>query len=382
MGDLFTDDNGQPPNKSELKTARLVEGAIPPAVFASEAADTTRMVDDHLRPILLEETGPGEERHTFIGGSDVAAILGMSKWATPLTVWEKKTGRYVEPPDPATIKRWQRGKRWEQPAFEMLLEVLRDRGHEIIEHAANRRYRDGEHSFFACEIDREIILDGEFCNVEIKTVHPFAAKDWGEFEDEDGQLTDRVPNYYGTQAMWGLGITGIGRCVVGCLIGADVMQPYFVDRDDETIAEMRATCLKFWNHNIIGDHAPDPIDMADIARMLYKINGRPAELDDRAYQALKDLQRNRKEIKALEEIQEQLKFIICDSVRRVWGLEEVKPTHDDAELRRNGVKVGTWDRTTKHTVDSKLLEMKYPKIREEVDHESVFRVIRAQKHLN
>lgn len=381
MGDLFTDDHGQPPNNSELKTARLVDGAIPPAVFASEAADTTRMVDDHLRPILLEETGPGEERHTFIGGSDVAAILGMSKWATPLTVWEKKTGRYVEPPDPATIKRWQRGKRWEQPAFEMLLEVLRDRGHEIIEHAANRRYRDGEHSFFACEIDREIILDGEFCNVEIKTVHPFGAKDWGDFEDDDGQLTDRVPVYYGAQAMWGLGITGIGRCVVGCLIGADVIQPYFIDREEETIAEMRAACLHFWNYNIIGDHRPDPVNMADIAKMMYKINGRPAELDERAYQALIDLKINRKQIKAYEDIQEELKFIIADSVRRAWDLDKVNADHDDAELRRNGVKVGTWNRTTKHGIDGDLLRIKYPKIRDEVDKESVFRTIRIDKSI-
>ncbi len=349
------------------------------------AIDGARLIDNHLRPVLLEETGPGSNRETFIGGSDVAAILGMSKWATPLTVWEKKTGRYIEPPTPEKIKLFERGKRWEQPAFEMLCDVLRDKGHDIHEVASSRRYRDGQHPFFACEIDREIILDGEYCNVEIKTVHPFAAGDWGDFLDEDDQITDRVPVYYGTQAMWGLGITGIGRCVVGCLIGADAMQPYFIDRDEETIQELRAACLRFWNHNIIGDNRPDPINMADIAKMMYKINGRPAELDDRAFSALKDLQKNRKHIKALKEIQEELQFIVCDGVRRAWGqddLEKMVVAMDNAELRRNGQKVGTWNKTTKHLVDAKLLEMKYPKIREEVDKESTYRVIRPDKFIN
>lgn len=33
------------------------------------------------------------QRRTGIGGSDVAAILGLSPWRTPYQVWEDKTGR-------------------------------------------------------------------------------------------------------------------------------------------------------------------------------------------------------------------------------------------------------------------------------------------------
>ena len=32
-----------------------------------------------------------KERQKGIGGSDVAAILGMSPWRTPYQVWEEKT---------------------------------------------------------------------------------------------------------------------------------------------------------------------------------------------------------------------------------------------------------------------------------------------------
>ena len=39
-----------------------------------------------------------EQRKKGIGGSDVAAIMGLSPWRTPAEVWFEKTGR-VEPPD-------------------------------------------------------------------------------------------------------------------------------------------------------------------------------------------------------------------------------------------------------------------------------------------
>ena len=33
------------------------------------------------------------ERRSGIGGSDVAAILGLSRWKTAYQVWQEKTGR-------------------------------------------------------------------------------------------------------------------------------------------------------------------------------------------------------------------------------------------------------------------------------------------------
>ena len=34
------------------------------------------------------------DRTQFIGGSDIAAILGLSRYATPLSVWAEKTGQF------------------------------------------------------------------------------------------------------------------------------------------------------------------------------------------------------------------------------------------------------------------------------------------------
>jgi len=33
------------------------------------------------------------DRSRFLGGSDAAAVMGLSPWATPVELWMKKTGR-------------------------------------------------------------------------------------------------------------------------------------------------------------------------------------------------------------------------------------------------------------------------------------------------
>ena len=47
------------------------------------------------------------ERMKGIGGSDVAAILGLSKWSTPYDVWQSKLGLADPTPDNDAMK-WGR----------------------------------------------------------------------------------------------------------------------------------------------------------------------------------------------------------------------------------------------------------------------------------
>ncbi|MBK8117555.1 MAG: YqaJ viral recombinase family protein [Candidatus Accumulibacter sp.] len=93
---------------------------------------------------------------------------------------------------------FDRGHRWEPVVVEMLVDELLDRGHDVQIIDRNARYQDPEFPFLACELDLELLIDGEEHNAEIKTVSPFAAKAWGE------QDTDEIPLYYAAQVMHGL----------------------------------------------------------------------------------------------------------------------------------------------------------------------------------
>src|SRR5687768_6275354 len=110
------------------------------------------------------------DRTTFIGGSDIAAIHGLSKWKTAFQLYQEKIGEYVEESNPERDKRLNRGKRWEPIVVEMLLDELIARGHEVEVIGRNCRYTDPEYPFLQAEIDLELLIDGEEVNGEMKTV--------------------------------------------------------------------------------------------------------------------------------------------------------------------------------------------------------------------
>ncbi len=213
------------------------------------------------------------DRTRFIGGSDVAAILGVSPWKSPFRLYQEKTGAYVEEITPAKQRIFDRGHRWEPVVVEMLIDELQDRGHDVQIIARNARYLDRYFPYLACELDLELRIDGEEHNAEIKTVHPFAAKDWGE------QDTDEIPIYYAAQVMHGLMVKPRRRSIVAALIGVDDLRVHQIERDEETIAAIRAKEVEFWRRVQERD-APPPETSDDVKWLYAKDCGIVMEADD------------------------------------------------------------------------------------------------------
>lgn len=181
------------------------------------------------------------DRTKFLGGSDVAAILGVSPWKSIVDLWLDKITPRVEDSQNVAAKR--RGSRLEPYIRDMIEEEY---GLKIVR--VNQRYIDKELPFLAAEIDAET----EDENIEIKTVHPFKAKEWGE------QDTDHLPIHYIAQVQHGMGINGKNKCRTFALIGDDLKQ-FIVERDDETIEAMRNRCSDFWNSYVLPKIQP-PMD--------------------------------------------------------------------------------------------------------------------------
>ncbi|WP_312630992.1 YqaJ viral recombinase family nuclease [Pantoea piersonii] len=233
------------------------------------------------------------DRSKYLGGSDVAGILGISPWRTPLDVYLDKVQPRKEPPSPGKQKIFSRGQRMEPYVIDLLSEetglVIARRG---------ERYLDPELPFIAAEIDAEA-ESGE--NIEIKTCSPFKAREWGE------QQTDAIPVHYTAQAMHGLMVTGKKVCVFGVLIGADDFRVYRVERDDETIAAIREKEIQFWE--MVTTLSPPPVTaVSDVMRIFDRDSGTGIEADGKALDAvlqLRELQARRKEITDEIEFAEQ-----------------------------------------------------------------------------
>jgi putative phage-type endonuclease len=263
------------------------------------------------------------DRTQFIGGSDVAAILGISKWKSRFQLYQEKTGAFVEESSPMRDRVLSRGKRWEPIVVEMLVDELQAQGHDVAILARNERYKDPEFPFLECELDLELRIDGEVVNGEMKTVHPFAAKDWGE------EGSDEIPIYYAAQVMHGLMIKPRPRAIVAALIGADDLRIHWIDRDEQTIAGMRPRELEFWQR-IQDRDAPDPTEPTDVKWLYQRDGGTAMEADDvllAQCQLLKDIKRELKDLDARAEI-------LATKIKCRMG--------DAATLLYRGERLATW----------------------------------------
>jgi putative phage-type endonuclease len=182
-------------------------------------------------------------RTQFVGGSDIAAILGVNPYASALDCWLDKIDPDSRPNSDNLATR--RGKRMEP----VILDWAREDFGLEVEHR-NRRFVDPAVPFFASEIDAETTVDGEAVNVEVKTVHPFLSKEWG-VEESDG-----LPLHYLAQTQWGLSVTGRNLCVVYAGVG-DELRRYFVERDDGLISLMRHEAETFWRDYVKTGLRPD-----------------------------------------------------------------------------------------------------------------------------
>ena len=182
-------------------------------------------------------------RARFVGGSDIASILGVSPYRSGLDCWLDKVQPDTRPDsdNPAT----RRGKRMEPVILEWARE---DYGYEVV--ARNQRYQDATVPYFAAEIDAEMMVDGVPVNVEVKSVSPYLNKDWGEQEG------DGLPLHYLSQVHWGLSVTGRTLAVVLAGIG-DELRRYFVERDDALIGLMRHEADAFFTGYVQTGLRPD-----------------------------------------------------------------------------------------------------------------------------
>lgn len=288
-------------------------------------------------PHNTAEVMPETNRSLFLGASDIAAVLALSPYKTPVELWMEKTGRLKTEPTPEQQRRFARGHRLEPVIREMTMDRLRDMGIEARLIGVNQRYRDPEHPFLASEIDFELVLSGEMAingnpvvfdktkiNVDAKSVTGFARKKWGEEGSED------VPIEYACQFQGGMMITGAQLTLVAALRSFDDVEFFWQVRDDEIINGMRPKLVDFWQRCVVGDVAPDPVDVFDVLRLYPKDNKQAKAATDEIAELVKQYATINKEISTREKEREAMKFEIG---------EFISPF---SELTFDGKTIATW----------------------------------------
>lgn len=182
-------------------------------------------------------------RRAGIGGSDIAAICGLSNFASPLSVWADKTGR-VEPTD--TTDRQRIGQVLEGALAQLFhertgLHVIGEQTWCVSQHADWQRCTvDG----FVTE-SAESSIDDVLGTVQFKTDGRFG---WPE----------GVPASIRAQCVWEMGVTGLQHCWLAVMFAGFRFEVFELDMDADTtddLAWMRAKAADFWTH-VEADTAP------------------------------------------------------------------------------------------------------------------------------
>jgi putative phage-type endonuclease len=166
-------------------------------------------------------------RANGLGGSEIAAVLGLSKWASRYSLWHEKKGRI---PERVQNKAMTVGK-YVEPS---ILAWWADQHPELYP-AQGGTYQSAERPWQVANPDT-IALDTESKPAGVVECK-FAIYDyeWGV------EGTDQIPPYYLAQCRWYLDVFGLDVCYVAVLFGGSGrFAEYVVKQDQADVQLMRA----------------------------------------------------------------------------------------------------------------------------------------------
>lgn len=195
-------------------------------------------------------------RKQGIGGSDAAAVLGLSKWKSNTELWEEKVGLRI--PSDVVSPRVEYGLLAEAPMLR-LFQLDHANEYDVIE------YKDTvfKRGCMFASIDGGLTdkRTGAYGGLEIKTAAPMSRTAWDAWDDQ-------IPMSYYAQILHYMAVTGwrfwivkvrlIGRDRYGSPLITEKEYRFDYDREEKNIMDLVREEHAFWQHVVTGTR-PHPI---------------------------------------------------------------------------------------------------------------------------
>ncbi len=193
-----------------------------------------------------------EQRTTGLGATDIAGIVGVSTYRTPIQVYQEKVG------DSEPVE-----QTWRMRMGQILEDAIADAYSESTGRrlAKMSTVHHKAHPFLFAHPDRRIV--GEPGLVEIKATERRSSYD------------DGPPPAVRVQCQWQMALTDRLFCDVAVLSGTSGIDIHTIERDQELIDALTDAAVTFWQDHIV-PHVPPPVDGTDAYRR-YLIAMHPRE---------------------------------------------------------------------------------------------------------
>lgn len=271
-----------------------------------------------------------EERRKGIGGSDVAAIAGLSKYKTPLDVYlEKVEGFYSVNYNDAIH-------------FGNVLEPLIANEYAIrtgsVVHKATKPIISNQYPFMIGNLDYLLVHANAI--LECKTASIYQKEEWGEND------TDFIPQEYLLQVAHYAIITDVEFVDIAVLIGGQEFKIYKYTRNKElenTIINIEKT---FWNNHVICHIPPPPKTIKDIT-YLYPSSkeGSKFVADYKLDTSIAIYNNLKSQIKDIEEEMQSVKVKILETIK-----------DNEIIVDKNGKKLASYKFQSRSNLDINLLK--------------------------
>ena len=201
-------------------------------------------------------------RQRGIGGSDIAAIVGVSPFRRPIDIFIGKTSAVEFSQDFREFIAW--GNLLE-PVIRS--EYARRSGFDVVhgEDIARiypQRSAMWDQQTIIRSVDHEWMLGtpdgiilGHDAGLEIKN-SAFRGDGWGSGG------SDEIPDHYAIQCQWYMAVTGRMQWDVAVLFGGNKLETFRLYRNNDLIAELIHFGEQFWHDHVLAG-VPPPVDESD-----------------------------------------------------------------------------------------------------------------------
>lgn len=179
------------------------------------------------------------QRRKTIGGSDAAAIVGLSRYSTPYTIFMDKTGRLPDKPDTEAMRL---GRDLEDYVAKRWQEATGKKVRRLQAMLYNPLY-----PFAHADVDRMVI--GEDAGLECKTTSTLDVKQFNGVE---------FPEKYYAQCVHYLAVTGVKRWYLAVLVFGRGFFGFTLERDQLEIDALMTAEAEFWTENVAKNNPPPP----------------------------------------------------------------------------------------------------------------------------
>lgn len=203
-------------------------------------------------PVILGHFEPGSDawhaaRANGIGGSEIAAVLGLSPYESRFSLWHRKKG-LIGPVEESEEMYW--GKEHE-PAI--CRRFAREHPEWFVRGAFT--YAAAERPWQIANPDRNLWPTDSHIDDRI----PAAVLEAKTARDDTGwgkENTDDIPVHYRSQCLHYMDVTGARRCHVAVLIAGSEYREYIVDYDETEAQILREAGARFMD-DLARDIRPD-----------------------------------------------------------------------------------------------------------------------------